>query len=457
MHVTRQSSTHRVLPFALVSVLGASVLGVSVLGAGVLCVDVPTAWAQANASSQDQIDRLAPVSADTTAVDVDVDAAFLEIVPERQGAAEQIPPPPPAAATATDTIMATGTAAISGGHRAAAARPNAGPKSLVTWIERDSWSEVVGRAQAADRPILIDFYADWCRPCKQLDRQVYSDSVVAAKLADLVTYKVDVDMPDGIVLGQQFHVYSLPTIILCRPDGEEIDRFRGYRPPAKFLQLVANALAGHGTIEDLELKLLGRYYDPQLRLAVGLKYAERMDVAPARRYLGAALDRGDALPRRDQARALLALANLEYHAGNEDRAVALAHRVLRDYADDIDFKRTLRALARYQRERGDVEAMVDVYRQLAAIDPDDARALNDFAANAARTGVALDEATAAARRAVELSGYQPAAMATLAEVYRQRGHYADAMKWIKRAVAADPHDLYLSEKLTQIRAEAVGG
>ena len=327
----------------------------------------------------------------------------------------------------------------------------------MTWIERDSWSEVVGRAQAADRPILIDFYADWCRPCKQLDRQVYSDSVVAAKLADLVTYKVDVDMPDGIVLGQQFHVYTLPTIILCRPDGEEIDRFRGYRPPAKFLQLVANALAGHGTIEDLELKLLGRYYDPQLRLAVGLKYAERMDVAPARRYLGAALDRGDALPRRDQARALLALANLEYHAGNEDRAVALAHRVLRDYADDIDFKRTLRALARYQRERGDVEAMVDVYRQLAAIDPDDARALNDFAANAARTGVALDEATAAARRAVELSGYQPAAMATLAEVYRQRGHYADAMKWIKRAVAADPHDLYLSEKLTQIRAEAVGG
>jgi len=422
LQVTRQPNTHRVLPFALVSVLGVSVLGVSVLGVivlaiGVLCVDVPTAWAQANASSQDQTDPLAPVSADTTAVEVDVDAAFLKIVPERQGAAEQIPPPPPAAATATDT----------------------------------------GRAQAADRPILIDFYADWCRPCRQLDRRVYSDSVVAAKLADLVTYKVDVDMPDGIVLGEQFHVYSLPTVILCRPDGEEIDRFRGYRPPAKFLQLVADALAGRGTIEDLELKLLGRYYDPQLRLAVGLKYAERMDVAPARRYLGAALDRGDALPRPDQARALLALANLEYHAGNEDRAVALAHRVLRDYADDIDFKRTLRALARYQRERGDVEAMVDVYRQLAAIDPDDARALNDFAANAARTGVALDEATAAARRAVELSGHQPATMATLAEVYRQRGQYADAMKWIKRAVAADPHDLYLREKLTQIRAEAVGG
>jgi thioredoxin-like negative regulator of GroEL len=329
---------------------------VGVLCVGLPCAGVPTARAQADASSREQTDPLAPVSADTTAADVDVDAAFRKIVPERQGAAEQIPPPPPAAVTATDTITATGSASIAGRHRATSAQPNAGPKSLVTWSERDSWPEVVGRAQAAGRPILIDFYAEWCRPCKQLDRQVYSDPVVAAKLADLVTYKVDVDMPDGIVLGQQFHVYSLPTIILCRPDGEEIDRFRGYRPPDKFLQLIDDIRAGRGTLEDLELKLLGRYYDPQLRLAVGLKHAERMDVAPARRYLGAALDRGDALPRRDQARALLALANLEYHAGNEDRAVALANRVLRDYADDIDFKRTLRALARYQRERGDVEA-----------------------------------------------------------------------------------------------------
>lgn len=435
MNVTRQSLTHRVLPLAFLSALGAA---------------VPTASAQT--------DPLAADVADSTVVDVDFGAAFREIVPERQGVAEQIPPtPPPAAAPLADTTPATGTAGIIGSHGTIAAQPDAGPRSSVTWLERESWPEVVGQAQAVDRPILIDFYADWCRPCKQLDRQVYADSVVAAKLADLVTYKVDVDMPDGIVLGEQFHVYNLPTVILCRSDGEEIDRFRGYRPPAEFLQLIDDIRAGRGTLADLELKLLGRYDDPQLRLAVGLKHAERMDVAPARRYLRAALDLGDALPRRDQARALLALANLEYHAGNEETAVALTRRVLRDYADDIDFKRTLRALARYQRERGDVEAMVDVYRQLAAIDPDDARALNDFAVNAARTGVALEEATVAARRAVELSEHEPATMATLAEVYRKQGKYADALKWIKRAVAADPQDLYLREKLTQIRAEAVGG
>jgi thioredoxin 1 len=88
--------------------------------------------------------------------------------------------------------------------------------------------------QAKDRLVLVDFYADWCGPCRQLSpvlEKLCSDASIKSGVGrlpvDLV--KVDVESDDGSLLAQQYGVSALPTIFALR-DGQIVDHFRGAIP-----------------------------------------------------------------------------------------------------------------------------------------------------------------------------------------------------------------------------------
>ncbi len=75
---------------------------------------------------------------------------------------------------------------------------------------------------SADGVVLVDFYADWCGPCKMLEPTV--EAVAADTSATVV--KVDVDTHQQ--LAGQFQVRGVPTIMLFA-DGEQVERFSGVR------------------------------------------------------------------------------------------------------------------------------------------------------------------------------------------------------------------------------------
>ena len=78
--------------------------------------------------------------------------------------------------------------------------------------------------------VLVDFYADWCGPCKMLSPVLEG---VAEKMKDKVTIvKVDVDRsPD---LAAKFGVMSVPTMIMFK-NGRQVDAFSGYMPEANLM------------------------------------------------------------------------------------------------------------------------------------------------------------------------------------------------------------------------------
>ena len=91
-----------------------------------------------------------------------------------------------------------------------------------------------------DKPVFIDFYADWCAPCKQLDRVTFRDDdvVQAAKSAHML--KVDCTAPSEEIRSvmERFDVTGMPTLVYIAPGGQVRDDLReiGYIGPEEFLQ-----------------------------------------------------------------------------------------------------------------------------------------------------------------------------------------------------------------------------
>ncbi len=109
-------------------------------------------------------------------------------------------------------------------------------------VEQDhlEWSaydaDAVTAAIESGEPVIIDFYADWCAPCRELDEKTFADPRVAEKLAAFHRFKVDQTRsnPIGDEASLEFEVMGMPTVIVFR-DGSESFRITGFEPPEVFI------------------------------------------------------------------------------------------------------------------------------------------------------------------------------------------------------------------------------
>ena len=88
---------------------------------------------------------------------------------------------------------------------------------------------------------MIDFSADWCAPCHELERFTFTDGRVRAMARSFKTYKVDLtryDSPESKALKRQYGITGVPTIVFLGPDGQEVieARVEGFIPPEPFLE-----------------------------------------------------------------------------------------------------------------------------------------------------------------------------------------------------------------------------
>ncbi len=93
------------------------------------------------------------------------------------------------------------------------------------------------------KTVLLDFYADWCVSCKEMERLTFVDAGVRRELADTILLQVDVTAndPDDRALLKRFQLFGPPGIILFDRRGKEIpdSRIIGYQSPQQFLRSIA--------------------------------------------------------------------------------------------------------------------------------------------------------------------------------------------------------------------------
>lgn len=88
--------------------------------------------------------------------------------------------------------------------------------------------------------MVIDFYADWCIPCKELDALTFSDKRVLNEFERFTVYKVDMTKNNDIneELRKRFNVVGMPTVLIIDSKGNEIKRLTGFVNADEFLSLV---------------------------------------------------------------------------------------------------------------------------------------------------------------------------------------------------------------------------
>jgi len=114
----------------------------------------------------------------------------------------------------------------------------------VTWdVYAD---ETLAAARTQGRPVVLDFSAEWCVPCHELEDNTFTDPAVVAAMEPFTRMKVDLtrfDSPVSIALRERYAIAGVPSILFLGPDGSEVPDTRvvGFLAPGPFLERVRRA------------------------------------------------------------------------------------------------------------------------------------------------------------------------------------------------------------------------
>lgn len=100
-----------------------------------------------------------------------------------------------------------------------------------------SWKEALAQAEAQDKLIFLDAYANWCAPCKQMVHQVFPDEEVGEFFNEhFINLQIDMEKGTGPGLALEYNVRAYPTLLFINGRGEMVHRVTGFQSAIDLLQ-----------------------------------------------------------------------------------------------------------------------------------------------------------------------------------------------------------------------------
>jgi thiol-disulfide isomerase/thioredoxin len=181
------------------------------------------------------------------------------------------------------------------------------PPKAIRW-ER-SLSEAFQKARTAHKPVMLDFFAEWCALCHRLDQTTYTDVEVLRLSQDFVAVKIDASGGEkSREVITRYEVSAVPTLAFVSPSGRLLLKV-GYQGPGEFPDTLHQALEAGRRVMGWESSLERDPQDPSALAGLGLHLFDQDRYDESREFLLKARDVDRARPsiERKKTRTHLAL------------------------------------------------------------------------------------------------------------------------------------------------------
>jgi thiol:disulfide interchange protein len=102
-------------------------------------------------------------------------------------------------------------------------------------------------ATRENKPVMIDFMADWCAPCKEMERTTFSNAAVILKANSFIPVRIDIEKQRQVAakynaLARAYGGMGIPNMLFLKSDGKKIKHVIGYYGPEQLLSLMNSVL-----------------------------------------------------------------------------------------------------------------------------------------------------------------------------------------------------------------------
>jgi len=130
------------------------------------------------------------------------------------------------------------------------------------------WGEILALAELEGKTIFLDAYTDWCRPCKVMDKDVFSRPDIGDFYNDhFLNVKMNMEEGEGVALAKKYQIIAYPTLLFLNYDGSVVHRFAGYKGIIGMFDLGKDALDNDNNIASFKEKYEEGERDPKFLLS----------------------------------------------------------------------------------------------------------------------------------------------------------------------------------------------
>tara|TARA_B100001996_G_scaffold307392_1_gene248764 strand:+ start:2723 stop:3745 length:1023 start_codon:yes stop_codon:yes gene_type:complete len=297
-------------------------------------------------------------------------------------------------------------------------------------------------ALSDDKIIMIDFYTDWCAPCKLLDSDTFTNEEVIQYIDNnFIPIKINAESEYGMPLYEKFKGTGYPMIIFLDKEKNEIDRFYGFYPPNDFILKLNNILSGDHTFPDLLTKYKLGDNSSSTIFELAKKYFSRGEYDDALQLYEKVLENKDlSYNMFHETNYSIGMIKLKNNESNN------LEKYIRQYPESFLLKQSIINLLMYYKFNFLEKKELDLYNKYIDRFSNDPLFLNQYSWRMTELNINLDNALQKINLSLSLIENDDKNQAmindTKAEVYWKLGEVDKAIITINESISIDPDNQY---------------